>query len=129
MLRIATAADFCGTRWNVNAVLLGTHPSRVFLMPVGLVMRQYRKYLGSHAVQVTGGEGIDVVASRRDNRLLANLVNTHSDRSVDVELSVVGHPPDDAYLLAELPGSHAHTPPVLATGPPVVDPCRRGGVD
>jgi hypothetical protein len=48
---------------------------------------------------MTGGEGINVVASRRDDRLFANLVNTHSDRSVDVELS------------------------------PVVDTCRRGGVD
>jgi hypothetical protein len=108
VLRIATAADFCGTRWNVNAVLLGTHPNRVFLMPVGLVMRQYRKYLGSHAVQVTGGEGIDVVASRRDDRLFANLVNTHSDCSVDVELSVVGQPIHSirGEFLADMPMTH-----------------------
>lgn len=32
MLRIATAADFCGTRWTANAVILGTHPERTFLM-------------------------------------------------------------------------------------------------
>jgi alpha-L-arabinofuranosidase len=91
VLKIATAADFCGTRWTVNAVILGTHPTRVFLMPVALVMRQYRQYLGERAVTVTKApHGLDVVASRTENRIYLNVVNTHRSRPVRIGINVHG---------------------------------------
>lgn len=90
-LKIATAADFCGTRWTVNAVMLGTHPNRVFLMPVALVMRQYRRYLGERALSVTRApDGLDVVASRTGDDVFLNLVNTRRNRSLRVDLDIPG---------------------------------------
>jgi hypothetical protein len=91
VLKIATAADFCGTRWTVNAVILGTHPSRVFLMPVALVMRQYRQYLGERALAVTHApDDLDVVASRTGDRVYLNLVNTRRNRPVRIRINVQG---------------------------------------
>ena len=56
VLKIATAADFCGTRWQNNAVIIPTPKgnNRAYLQPVARVMRLYRHHCGSHAVQVTG---------------------------------------------------------------------------
>jgi alpha-L-arabinofuranosidase len=91
VLKIATAADFCGTRWTVNAILLGTHPDRVFLMPVALVMRQYRKHLGERAVDVSRvPDDLDVVASRTGDKVYLNLVNTRRNRSRQLILKVKG---------------------------------------
>nr|UZM28264.1 hypothetical protein [uncultured bacterium] len=91
VLKIATAADFCGTRWNVNAIMLGTHPDRVFLMPVARVMRQYRKHLGSHAIRLDGvPTGIDAVASRRGDRVYINLVNTSFDQPQLIDIKIEG---------------------------------------
>lgn len=91
VLKIATAADFAGTRWTVNAVMMGTHPDRTFLMPVGLVMRQYREYLGERAVTIRSApEGVDAVASRTGDTVYVNLVNTHRDRWVRAELAIDG---------------------------------------
>jgi alpha-L-arabinofuranosidase len=90
-IKIATAADFCGTRWTVNAVLIGTHPNKTYLMPVGLVMRQYRRYLGEHSVAVTASpENLDCVASRTGDRVFVNVVNTSRDRTLPVAIQVDG---------------------------------------
>jgi alpha-L-arabinofuranosidase len=91
VLKIATAADFCGTRWTVNAVLLGTHPNRTFLMPVALVMRQYRRYLGERALTIPRTpSGLDAVASRTGDHIYVNLVNTQRNRPVNLEVRVSG---------------------------------------
>jgi len=48
VVRIATAADYCGTQWMNNAVLL--NPRACFMMPVARVMQLYRHHVGEHAV-------------------------------------------------------------------------------
>lgn len=89
VLKIATAADFAGTRWNVNAIIMGTHPNRTFLMPVARIMRQYRKYLGEKAVTVTDApDTIDAVASRTGSTIYVNLVNTKRDQAATLNLVV-----------------------------------------
>ena len=89
VLKIATAADFCGTRWNVNAVILGTHPKRTFLMPVAIIMRQYRQYLGDRAVEVTRTPpDIDAVASRTADNIYLNIINTNRNRPRYINLNI-----------------------------------------
>jgi alpha-N-arabinofuranosidase len=91
VLKIATAADFCGTRWSVNAILLGTHPERTFLMPVARVMQQYRQHLGKNRLEiVSSDETIDAVASRTEDTIFVNLVNTQRDRSQTLHLAIEG---------------------------------------
>jgi hypothetical protein len=88
-LKIATAADFCGTRWQVNAVMIPVPSGEAYLMPVARVMRLFRHHLGTHAVGVTQApDGLDVVASRRGPKLFLHVINTQRTRSVRAQLAV-----------------------------------------
>jgi alpha-L-arabinofuranosidase len=91
VLKIATAADFCGTRWQVNAVMIPVPRGQTFLMPVARVMKLYRHHIGCHAVDVTEcPDGLDVVASRSDNTLFLHVVNTSRTDSASAQLRLPG---------------------------------------
>lgn len=90
VLKIATAADFCGNRWQVNALMLPDR-QRPYLMPVARVMQLYRKHMGSHHVRLDKiPDSLDVTASRAGNRLYLHVINTNRARSVDVSFAVSG---------------------------------------
>ncbi|MCL5281570.1 MAG: alpha-L-arabinofuranosidase [Planctomycetes bacterium] len=90
-LRIATLADFCGTRWQVNAIMIPTPGGRSYMMPVALVMALYRHHTGGQSVRVTKSpEALDVTASRSNDRLFLHVVNTSRDRSVTSRLVADG---------------------------------------
>jgi alpha-L-arabinofuranosidase len=93
VLRVATAADFCGTRWQNNAVIIPTPKgnNRAYLQPVARVMQLYRHHIGSHAIEVVGApDGLDVVASRRDDTVYLHVANTRRTRSVAASIRVEG---------------------------------------
>jgi alpha-L-arabinofuranosidase len=91
VLKIATAADFCGTRWQVNAVMIPVPRGKAYLMPVARVMKLYRHHIGSHAVRVTAcPDGLDVAASRFEKSLFLHIVNTSRTDSATVDLGVTG---------------------------------------
>jgi len=88
VLKIATLADFCGTRWQVNALMIPVPGGRSYLMPVGLVMALYRKHSGQNACTVVEApDGLDVTASRTGSRLFLHVVNTHRSRSVSARIT------------------------------------------
>jgi hypothetical protein len=94
VLKIATAADFCGTRWQNNAVMIPVPKgnNRAYLQPVARVMQLYRNHLGSHAIAVDNApDGLDVVASRRGNTVYLHVTNTRRGASVAVTLQIAGH--------------------------------------
>jgi len=93
LLKIATAADFCGTRWQNNAVMIPVPKGsgRAYLQPVARVMQLYRHHTGTHAIKVSGmPEGLDVVASRRGNTVCLHVANTQRARPVTAGLQVAG---------------------------------------
>ncbi|MGA2496970.1 MAG: alpha-L-arabinofuranosidase [Tepidisphaeraceae bacterium] len=91
VLKIVNVADFCGTRWQTNAIIIPVPGGRSYLMPVGRVMQLYRKHIGSHAVTVTRTpDGLDVVASRRGDVVYLHVVNTQRERAVKAKLAVLG---------------------------------------
>ena len=91
LLKIATAADFCGTRWQNNAVMIPVPRGRSFLMPMAHVMRLYRRHGGEKALAVRRApSALDVTASRTGSRLFLHVVNTSRTRSVAAELRVPG---------------------------------------
>lgn len=91
VLKVATLADFCGTRWQNNAVMIPVPRGRPFLMPVAMSMRLYRKHTGTKALDVTGfPDGLDVVASRTGNRVFLHVVNTNRTRAVKARFKVNG---------------------------------------
>ncbi|HUT89005.1 MAG TPA: alpha-L-arabinofuranosidase C-terminal domain-containing protein [Thermoguttaceae bacterium] len=90
-LKIATLADFCGTRWQVNAVMIPVPRGKAFLMPVAMVMCLYRHHTGEQAVGVSHvPDGLDVTASRTGDRVYLHVVNTSRDRSAAAQLAVDG---------------------------------------
>jgi alpha-L-arabinofuranosidase len=92
-LKIATLADFCGTRWQNNAVMIPVPAGRSYLMPVALVMSLYRHHTGKQAVKVAETPGdLDVTASRTENRFFLHVVNTQRRRDVTTVLDVAGMP-------------------------------------
>jgi alpha-L-arabinofuranosidase len=91
VLKIATSADFCGTRWQNNALMIPVPHGRPYLMPVARVMKLYRHHVGSHAVNVNvRPNDLDVVASRKQDTLFLHVVNTRRSGPVDVQLDLAG---------------------------------------
>lgn len=94
LLKIATLADFCGTRWMVNALIIpapvGT--GNTFMMPTARVMALFRHHVGKKAVSISKSPSdLDVTASRTGNRFFLHVVNTHRTRSVQVQLAIPDH--------------------------------------
>lgn len=92
VLKIATVADFCGTRWMCNAVIMPTPGERgAYMMPVARVMSLFRRHTGRKAVKVTGcPAALDVTASRTGTRVWLHVANTLRSRSVRADLRVEG---------------------------------------
>ena len=90
-LKIATLADFCGTRWQVNAVMIPVPRGKSYMMPVALVMSLYRHHTGDKALDVDKApENLDVTASRTGDRIYLHAVNTNRDRSIAAQLVING---------------------------------------
>jgi len=90
-LKIATLADFCGTRWQVNAIMIPVPDGTSYMMPVALVMSLYGRHRGDKAVHVSKvPDGLDVTASRTADRIYLHVVNTNRERSIVCQLSVEG---------------------------------------
>ena len=93
VLKIATAADFCGTRWQNNAVIIPTPRgnNRAYLQPVARVMQLYRHHIGSHAIKVRGlPDSLDVVASRRASTVFLHVANTDRAKLVKANVQIDG---------------------------------------
>lgn len=94
VIKIATLADFCGNRWQNNAIMIPTPQGAgaPFLMPVAMVMGLYRKHTGEHAVTVADAPAdLDVTASRTGNRIFLHIANTHRTRAVGTRFAVQRH--------------------------------------
>ncbi len=90
-IKIATAADFCGTRWTVNAVMMPVPRGDSYLMPVGSVMRLFKRHNGRQAVAIKSTPSdLDVAASRLGNRLFLHVANLNYRRSSEVTFAVEG---------------------------------------
>ena len=94
ILKIATAADFCGTRWMVNAIMIPTPQGRqrCYMMPVARVMALFRRHEGGHALDIEKTvPDLDITASRSEDRVYLHVVNTRPDQDIAALLRVAGH--------------------------------------
>ncbi len=92
VLKIGTMADFCGTRWQVNAIMIPVPHGQPFMMPTAKIMWLYRKHTGKDFINITGmPPELDVTASRTGNTLYLHVVNTSRTRSVETSFKVKGH--------------------------------------
>lgn len=91
-LKMATLADFCGTRWMCNAVILPTPGERnAYMMPVARVMSLFRRHTGKKALNVTRSpSALDVTASRTGRRIWLHVANTLRTRAVKASVRIEG---------------------------------------
>ncbi len=90
-VKIATAADFCGTRWTVNAVMMQTPKGASYLLPAGVVMRLFKRHNGTHGVAVRNSPAaLDIAASRAGNRVWLHVANLDFRNAVETGLAVEG---------------------------------------
>jgi hypothetical protein len=88
-VKIATAADFQGNRWTVNAVVLQTPRGISYPMPAGSIAGLFKRYNGRQGVRVKSApSGLDVAASRTGNKVFLHIVNTEYSRSVAATFAV-----------------------------------------
>ena len=90
-LKIATMADFCGTRWQVNAVMIPVPTGDAFLMPIAKVMQLYRKHTGQSIISVSGvPPALDVTASRSGDTVFLHVANTDRTQAVQSFFKIEG---------------------------------------
>jgi len=90
-VKIATAADFEGNRWTVNAVLLPEPRGTCLMMPVASIARLFKKYNGTQAVAVkTAPSSLDVAASRSPGKVYLHVANLEYRHSVEAAFAVAG---------------------------------------
>jgi hypothetical protein len=89
VLKIATLADFCGTRWQVNAIMVPVPGGRSFMMPVAKIMSLYRHHTGTNSIDVQSvPDGLDITASRTGNTVYLHVVNTSRIQTVKTSIDV-----------------------------------------
>lgn len=90
-VKIATAADFQGTRWTVNAVMLPVPRGNSYLMPVASIARLFKTHNGKQGVTVKSSpSGLDVAASRTAGKVYLHVANLDYRKSVETTFSVEG---------------------------------------
>jgi alpha-L-arabinofuranosidase len=90
-VKIATAADFNGTRWTNMAVMLETPRGITFPLPVASIARLFNKYNGKQGVEVKSApSGLDIAASRAPGNVYLHVANLEYKQSVEASFSVEG---------------------------------------
>ncbi len=75
-VKIATAADFNGNRWTTNAIIHQVPRGVSYLLPVGAVMRLFKRHNGSHGVSIKSAPGnLDIAASRTGDKIFLHVAN------------------------------------------------------
>ena len=92
VLKIANISDYCGTRWQTNAVMLPVPSGRAFAMPVAKVMALYRKHAGESFLNVSDvPPDLDVTASRTGDKVFLHVINTSRMQAKTVMIDVADH--------------------------------------
>jgi alpha-L-arabinofuranosidase len=90
-VKIATAADFNGMRWTTNAVMHQVPGGVSYLLPVGAVMRLFRRHGGERHVAVKSApSSLDVAASRKGDKIFLHVANMNYARSAEATFAVDG---------------------------------------
>ncbi|MBQ8207228.1 MAG: hypothetical protein IJZ89_00640 [Clostridia bacterium] len=101
VLDIATLADFFGTTWQVNAILIPNdlcqnpsspdlYPKSPYLQPVGSVMSLFGHHQGKYALDISYNGSVDAVASRSGNKIFIHIANTDMNYAQELKLDLEG---------------------------------------
>jgi hypothetical protein len=90
-VKIATTADFNGTRWTTNALIHQVPDGVSYLLPAGAVARLFGKHNGEEAVEIQSSpRDLDLAASRTANRIFIHAANMSYTGAVEATLAIKG---------------------------------------
>ena len=90
-VQIATAADFNGNRWTTNALLHQVPGGASYLLPVGAVMRLFKRHQGTHGVSVDSAPlTLDIAASRAGDRFYLHVANMSFSSATEAVVNIPG---------------------------------------
>ena len=90
-VKIATVADFPGTRWTVASVMVPVPRGRSYLLPAGAIARLFRRHNGTQGIVVQNApEGLDIAASRTGNKVWLHVANLRYRGGVEATFAVDG---------------------------------------
>jgi hypothetical protein len=90
-VKISTAADFNGNRWTTNAIIHQVPSGVSYLLPVGAVMRLFKRHNGTQGVTVKSApSSLDIAASREGNKLFLHVANMNYNGATEATFAVDG---------------------------------------
>jgi alpha-L-arabinofuranosidase len=90
-VKISTAADFNGNRWTTNAVIHQVPQGVSYLLPVGAVMRLFKRHNGAQGVAVKSApSSLDIAASRTGDKLFLHVANMNYSGATEATFAVDG---------------------------------------
>jgi len=93
LIKMCTGADFCGTRWTVNAVRMPVPRwgDDSYLLPVATITKLLNRHNGEHGVTLDSvPSDLDVAASRSGDTVYLHVLNMNYSESVEASLGVNG---------------------------------------
>ena len=88
-IKICTGADFNGSRWTVNAVMMPQPGGASFLLPIGHFMKWFNKEKGSHGASVKSHPAeLDITATVKGKTLYLHILNTSFSDPVRSNITV-----------------------------------------
>lgn len=91
VVEIATLADFMGTRWQNNAIMLPSpwgNGDGAYFLPAGTIMRLMSRHIGKFSTDVEVDTAIDACASRTGNKYYLHLINLDRTAAHKVDLFI-----------------------------------------
>jgi alpha-L-arabinofuranosidase len=90
-VKIATAADFNGTRWTSNALIHQVPAGISYLLPAGAVMRLFKNHNGTQGVAVKSSPAnLDVAGSRTGDKLFLHVANRNYSGAIETSFAAIG---------------------------------------
>ncbi len=90
-VKIATTADFNGTRWTTNAVIHQVPGGVSYLLPAGAVARLFKRHNGQAGLAVKSSPSdLDIAASRTANKIFLHVANRSYGRATEATFAVNG---------------------------------------
>jgi alpha-L-arabinofuranosidase len=88
-VKIATGADFNGNRWTTNAVIHQVPSGVSYLLPVGAVMRLFKRHNGAQGVAVKSAPAsLDIADSRTGGKLFLHVANRNYSGATEASFAV-----------------------------------------
>ncbi len=90
-VKIATTADFNGSRWTTNALIHQMPAGASYLLPAGAVARLFKRHNGAQGVSVKSSPtALDIAASRTGDTIFLHVGNLNYSGATEATFAVNG---------------------------------------